>query len=178
MRAIVFPGSRQIHGDDVFRRLVNAQCNFFHVRRLPLPARCLRTDHSPAPNIWVKVIFAPKALLLTMVAAISVVGTYGYNNSVVDVWVMFGFGLLGYVLKKYRYRLTPNILALVLGGILEGNLRRALIISEGEYSIFVTHPIGAVLLIPAALSLLSPMVLERLARKPDTVAAGRRLATS
>ncbi|MCU7944748.1 MAG: tripartite tricarboxylate transporter permease, partial [Candidatus Thiodiazotropha sp. (ex Cardiolucina cf. quadrata)] len=52
--------------------------------------------------VWVKVISAPKALLLPVIATISVVGAYGYNNSIVDVWVMFGFGLLGYVLKKFN----------------------------------------------------------------------------
>lgn len=113
--------------------------------------------------LWVKVISAPKALLLPVIATISVVGSYGYNNSIVDIWVMFGFGLLGYVLKKYSFPVTPIILALVLGGILEENFRRALMISEGDYSIFVTHPISAVLLAMAALSLLSPIVFKRLA---------------
>lgn len=113
--------------------------------------------------VWVKVITVPKALLLPVIAAISVVGSYGYNNSLVDVWVMFGFGLLGYVLKKYHFPVTPIILALVLGGILEENFRRALIISEGDYTIFATHPISAGLLVLAALSLLSPILFNRLA---------------
>ncbi|MCU7941854.1 MAG: tripartite tricarboxylate transporter permease, partial [Candidatus Thiodiazotropha sp. (ex Cardiolucina cf. quadrata)] len=98
-----------------------------------------------------------------------VVGAYGYNNSIVDVWVMFGFGLLGYVLKKFHFPVTPIILALVLGGILEENFRRSLIISEGDYSIFVTHPISAGLLVLAVLSLLSPIVLNKLAATESTV---------
>jgi putative tricarboxylic transport membrane protein len=92
------------------------------------------------------------------------VGAYGYNNSIVDVWVMFGFGLLGYTLKKLDFPVTPIILALVLGGILEENLRRALIVSGGDYAIFVTQPISAMLLLMAALSLLSPYMLNRLSR--------------
>ena len=114
--------------------------------------------------LWIKVITAPKPLLLSVIAAISVVGSYGYNNSIVDVWVMFGFGLLGYILKKLDFPVTPIILALVLGGILEENFRRALIISGGSYSIFITHPISAGLLIMAILSLLSPFLLNRLAK--------------
>lgn len=113
--------------------------------------------------LWVKVISAPKALLLPVIAAISVVGSYGYNNSIVDVWVMFGFGILGYILKKFNFPVTPIILALVLGGILEENFRRSLIISEGDYSIFMTHPISAGLLIMALLSLLSPIFFKKLA---------------
>lgn len=113
--------------------------------------------------IWVKVISAPKALLLPVIAAISVVGSYGYNNSIVDVWVMFGFGILGYILKKFNFPVTPIILSLVLGGILEENFRRSLIISEGDYSIFMTHPISAGLLLMALLSLLSPIFFKKLA---------------
>ncbi|UTW11397.1 tripartite tricarboxylate transporter permease [Marinobacterium rhizophilum] len=120
--------------------------------------------------VWVKVISAPKALLLPVIAAISVVGAYGYNNSIVDVWVMFGFGLLGYVLKKYHFPVTPIILALVLGGILEENFRRSLMMSEGEYGIFFAQPISASLLVLAALSLLSPIVLNRLAATEATKA--------
>lgn len=115
--------------------------------------------------LWVKVISAPKALLLPVIAAISVVGSYGYNNSIVDVWVMFGFGVLGYVLKKYKFPVTPIILSLVLGGILEENFRRALVMSNGDYSIFVSKPISATLLVMALLSLFSPMVFNKLAKK-------------
>ena len=114
--------------------------------------------------LWIKVISAPRPLLLSVIAVISVVGSYGYNNSIVDVWVMFGFGLLGYLLKKLDFPIAPIILALVLGGILEENFRRALIVSGGDYSIFVTQPISALLLVMAALSLMSPYILNRLSR--------------
>lgn len=132
--------------------------------------------------LWVKVISAPKALLLPVIAAISVIGAYGYNNSIVDVWVMFGFGLLGYVLKKYSFPVTPIILALVLGGILEENFRRSLMISGGEYDIFFTHPISAGLLAMAALSLLSPMIFKRLASSkqaaPESLDKGAQTPSS
>ena len=114
--------------------------------------------------LWIKVISAPRPLLLSVIAVISVVGSYGYSNSIVDVWVMFGFGLLGYLLKKLDFPIAPIILALVLGGILEENFRRALIVSGGDYSIFVTQPISALLLVMAALSLMSPYILNRLSR--------------
>jgi putative tricarboxylic transport membrane protein len=117
--------------------------------------------------LWIKVISAPKPLLLSVIAVISVVGSYGYNNSVVDVWIMFAFGLLGYILKKLDFPASPIILALVLGGILEENFRRALIISGGDYDIFITQPISAGLLIMAVLSLLTPIIMNKLARKPE-----------
>ena len=114
--------------------------------------------------VWIKVISAPKALLLSVIAVLSVVGSYGYSNNIVDVWIMFGFGILGYILNKINFPVTPIILALVLGGILEENFRRALMVSNGDYSIFVTHPISAGLLALAAVSLFSPLFLRKLAR--------------
>ena len=119
--------------------------------------------------LWIRVISAPRPLLLSVIAVISVVGSYGYNNSIVDVWVMFGFGLLGYILRKLDFPITPIILALVLGGILEENFRRALIVSNGDYTIFVSQPISAILLVMAALSLMSPYILNRLSRAGTNV---------
>ncbi len=114
--------------------------------------------------VWIKIISAPKALMLSVIAVLSVVGSYGYSNSIVDVWIMLGFGVLGYILNKIDFPVNPIILALVLGGILEENFRRALMVSNGDYMIFVSHPISAGLLFLAALSLLSPLFLRWLAK--------------
>ena len=114
--------------------------------------------------LWIKVISAPKALMLAMIAVLSVVGSYGYSNNIVDVWIMLGFGVFGYVLNKIDFPINPIILALVLGGILEENFRRALMVSNGDYMIFVSHPISVGLLVVAAISLLSPLFLRRLAK--------------
>lgn len=117
-------------------------------------------------SLWIKIISAPKPILLAVITALSVIGAYGFNNSMVDVWIMLGFGLLGYILMKIHFPVTPVVLGLVLGEILEENYRRALMVSEGSHAIFVTHPISAGLLILAVLSLLSPMLFRKLA-KPD-----------
>jgi len=114
--------------------------------------------------LWIKVISAPKAILLSVITVLSVVGSYGYSNNIIDVWIMFGFGILGYILNKINFPVTPIILALVLGGILEENFRRALMVSGGDYSIFITHPISAGLLVLAAVSLLSPLLFNKLAK--------------
>ena len=114
--------------------------------------------------LWIKIISTPRALLLPAIAAIAIIGAYGKDYSMVDVWLMTGFGFLGYFLRKYKFPVTPVILALVLGGILEENFRRALIMSDGSYSIFFTKPISLVLLIMAVLSLGSPLIMRKLAR--------------
>jgi putative tricarboxylic transport membrane protein len=112
--------------------------------------------------LWIKIISTPKALLLPAIGAIAIVGSFGTDYSLVDVWIMVGFGILGYILRKYKFPVTPVILALVLGGILEENFRRALIISNGNYSF--TQPISLALLILSVLSLGSPILIQRLTR--------------
>ena len=114
--------------------------------------------------IWIKIISTPRALLLPAIAAISVIGAYGKDYNMVDVWIMIGFGFMGYILRKYKFPVTPVILALVLGGILEENFRRALTATGGDYSIFWTRPICLVLLILAVLSLGSPLLLKKLVK--------------
>jgi putative tricarboxylic transport membrane protein len=116
--------------------------------------------------LWVKIIATPKGLLLPVIGAISIVGAYGKDYSMVDVWVMFFFGVMGYLLKKFNYPVTPVILALVLGGILEENFRRALMLSDGSYAIFFSKPISLALLIMAVLSLGSPLLIKKFTRVP------------
>ncbi len=118
--------------------------------------------------VWVKVISAPKPILLAVITVLSVIGSYGFNNSIVDVWIMLGFGVLGYVLTKINFPVTPIVLGLVLGGMMEENYRRALMVSGGDHSIFITHPISAGLLIVAALSLLSPLLYKKITKSTTT----------
>jgi putative tricarboxylic transport membrane protein len=74
---------------------------------------------------------------------------------------MLIFGMLGYLMKKFRYDGAPLILALVLGQRLETSLRRSLIMSQGDFSIFVTRPISLCFLILAALLLIIPVLTQR-----------------
>ena len=70
------------------------------------------------------------------------IGSYTSNSNVFDVWVLIGFGLLGYVLRKFRYELAPFIFALILGPMFEQSLRQSLIISKQDPMIFFTRPIS------------------------------------
>jgi len=72
---------------------------------------------------------------------------YAVNNSVVDVWIMAGTGLLGYVLRKFDFEIAPIVLGLVLAPMLELTFRQSLAMSAGSYAIFVTRPITAVMLV-------------------------------
>jgi len=80
------------------------------------------------------------------------------SNSMVDVWYMLGFGVLGYVFKKLDYPLAPLVLALVLGDLAENALRQSLIMSQGSVLIFATRPIAAVITAAAIALFLLPIV--------------------
>jgi putative tricarboxylic transport membrane protein len=91
------------------------------------------------------------------------VGAYSVNNNLFDVWMMLGFAVLGYLMRKLNYPIVPLVLALVLGNLAENSLRQALTISGGSFAIFVTRPISALFLIAGILAYLSPVI--RLALK-------------
>lgn len=92
------------------------------------------------------VLKVPKALLLPAVLLLSTMGVYSLQNSIFDLWVMFTFGIIGYILRKSNYPLAPIIIGLILGPVLENNLRRALLISRDGLMIFIDRPISAIIL--------------------------------
>jgi putative tricarboxylic transport membrane protein len=94
-----------------------------------------------------------KAWLLPTVLLMSVMGTYSLQNSVFDLWVMLFFGVVGYLMRRADYPLAPIVIGLILGPILENNLRRSLLISRDGLMIFVERPIAAAILAVSALLL-------------------------
>lgn len=102
----------------------------------------------PLIPLWVQVLRVPGKVLYPLILLFCVIGAYGINNSIFDVYVMIFFGAAGYFFRKFSYEGAPLILAFVLGPLFEVNLRRSLLISEGSFAIFFTRPIalGAILL--------------------------------
>jgi putative tricarboxylic transport membrane protein len=89
----------------------------------------------------------PKAVLFPVVLVFCLIGSYAINSSMLDVWIMVVFGLIGYLLEKYRFPLAPLLISFLLGPILESNVREALILSGGTVQDFFTSPVSVVLLI-------------------------------
>ncbi|WHH57630.1 tripartite tricarboxylate transporter permease [Petroclostridium sp. X23] len=104
-------------------------------------------------RLFVRLLSIPKHILLPVIISLCVVGSFGLNNRVFDVWSLFLFGLLGYVLDKFKYPLPPIILGFILGPIAETNLRRGLMMSNGSFLPFVTKPIAAIFLAIAVFSI-------------------------
>lgn len=109
-------------------------------------------------RLWMRVVNIPKSLLATVVTGICVLGAYAHSNSMYPVWVMITSGIAGYILRKVEIPMAPIVLALVLGFMMEVNLRRALIVSDGDLSIFLSHPLTLIILVLAVLTLLTPII--------------------
>ena len=110
-------------------------------------------------RLWIKVTVVPKKVLFTLVTMMVVVGAYAVRNSMFDVLCCLGFGILGWVLKRYQYPVAPVILGMVLGSIAETNFRRA-IMMDGA-SVFFTRPLSVIILTLALLSFLVPLWTAR-----------------
>jgi putative tricarboxylic transport membrane protein len=100
----------------------------------------------PLIGIWVQLLRLPYWVLSPLILLLCFVGTYSTNLNTFDLWVMIGFSVLGYLLRKRQYELAPFILALVLGPMFEQSLRQSLILSYKDPMIFIKHPISGALL--------------------------------
>jgi putative tricarboxylic transport membrane protein len=125
----------------------------------------------PLIGLWVKLLTVPYRLLFPAIMVFMAIGVYSVNNSTLDIHMALLFGLLGYVFIKLKCEPAPLILAVVLGPLMEENLRRAMLISRGDPSVFWTRPISAGFLIATVLLLLV-MILPALKKKREAVLDG------
>lgn len=100
----------------------------------------------PLIPIWVNVLKIPYRVLFPLILLFCIIGAYSLNNSIFDIVLMFIFGILGYLFRRFKYEGAPLVLAFVLGPLFEINLRQSLILSKGDFFIFFTRPISAVVI--------------------------------
>ena len=105
----------------------------------------------PLIGIWIKLLTVPYRLLYPAILVFCCIGLYTLNNNNFDVYMAVIFGLFGYVFYKLKCEPAPLLLGFILGPMMEENLRRALLLSRGDWSAFVTRPLSAALLIAALL---------------------------
>jgi TctA family transporter len=122
----------------------------------------------PLVGLWIRLLNIPYRLLFPMIVLCCTIGAYSSNNNMFDVWVAIVFGFLGYIFAKLECEPAPLLLGYILGPMLEENLRRALILSRGEYSVFVTRPISLVMLL-LAVGLLVLVVVPFISKKREVV---------
>ncbi len=114
--------------------------------------------------LFAAILRIPFAVVAPVIMVICAIGAYTVHNSIFDVWMMIVFGVIGYVFKKLNYPLAPLVLAIVLGDRAEASFRQAMLVSQGEMSIFFSTPLVGGLTGLALFLLLWPVVSAGLAR--------------
>ena len=105
-------------------------------------------------NLFVKVLSVPRERLMPVVFVLCVIGPFALTQRMFDIWVMIVFGIIGYVLRRMDYPMAPLVLGIILGNLLDKNLRRGLIISDGDITPFLTRPISATFVAMTVLTIL------------------------
>ncbi|HET6492492.1 MAG TPA: tripartite tricarboxylate transporter permease, partial [Burkholderiales bacterium] len=124
----------------------------------------------PLVGLWVKLLSVPYRLLFPAIMSFMAIGVYSVNNLDLDIYMTVLFGILGYIFMKLKCEPAPLILAFVLGPLMEENLRRALLISRGDPTVFFTRPISLGFLI-ATVTLLLILVVPTIRKKREEATA-------
>ena len=112
--------------------------------------------------LFVKILTLPFTILAPTIYILCVVGGYAPTQSMHDVWLMFLFGIFGYLLRKLNYPVAPAVLAIVLGPLAERSLRQSLLASQGEWTTFFERPISLICMLIALALVLAPFIQRKL----------------
>ncbi len=118
----------------------------------------------PLAGVWARVMLLPRPLLFGGVLVLASIGAYSLNRSMLDLGLLYAVGVVGLLMRLFGFPLVPAVLGLVLGPLAEQQFRRAVAISGGDLSVFVTRPIAASLILAAAAALIVPWLLRRARR--------------
>lgn len=156
-------GAMMIHGINPGPRIMQSEPDLFWgmVASMWVGNAMLLVLNLPMVGVWVRLLKIPYRLFYPAIVLFSCVGIYSVSNNPFDLFLAALFALLGYTLAMLRFELAPLLLGFILGPMMEENLRRALIISRGDFGIFIHEPISLGLLIASGLLLLitlAPMV--------------------
>ena len=119
----------------------------------------------PLVGLWVKLLEIPKAPLYAGILIFATVGVYGMRQSAFDLYLMLGLGLLGVLMRRFDFPVAPVIVGLILGPLAEAQLRNALSIGEGHWSVFIERPMSATLLAVVAAVLVLPRLYGLVRRR-------------
>ncbi len=114
---------------------------------------------------WIYIVNVPKSYLITSILVLVVVGILGLDLGVFEVYMVLVAGVAGFLMQRYGFNVVATVLGLVLGPLIEQNLRRSLVMSRGSLDIFVTRPIAFGLLALALVSIAYPLVADRVKRR-------------
>ena len=127
----------------------------------------------PLIGVFVRLLYIPAGILYPLIVAISVIGAYAIGGSTTDLYLILGFGIIGYVFEKVAIPIAPLVLSLVLGTTMEQSFRQAMTISSGDPGIFWSSAITVTLLALSVISVLAPIALGRAKAMRGADAHGR-----
>jgi putative tricarboxylic transport membrane protein len=125
----------------------------------------------PLAGLWVRLLAIPRPWLYAGILVFATLGTYGLHNSVVDLVILYVVGFIGFLMRRYDFPVAPAVIGLILGPLAEQQMRRALAISQGDFSVFVSEPLSVVFLLVALLAAVAPLAW-RFARARTTAKVG------
>jgi putative tricarboxylic transport membrane protein len=164
----VLIGALMLHGVSVGPTLVSDHRDVFwgFVASMYVGNLMLLALNVPLVGMFVSVLRIPYAYLYPLIIMFCIIGVYEVNNSIIDVWIMLIMGVLGYALRKFGFDPAPLVLGLVIAPIFEQSMRQSLIMSNGNYLIFLERPI-ALLLIAVSVALLLLSAISFVLRRKD-----------
>ncbi|MBU8546208.1 MULTISPECIES: tripartite tricarboxylate transporter permease [Roseomonadaceae] len=121
----------------------------------------------PLVGLWARILKIPQPQLYAGILVFATIGTYGISNSVIDLVLLYGIGIIAMFMRRFDFPVAPVIIGMILGPMAEQAMRQALTISQGDWTVFVTRPISLVILLIAVTALIGPRLyaawLRRLA---------------
>jgi len=159
----IFLGALMIHGLEPGPLLIHDAPDVFWglIVSMYIGNVMLMVLNLPLIGLWVKILKVPYFFLYPLIILFCLIGVYSVRNNAADVIIMFVFGIVGYLARRFRYQGAPLVLAMVLGPMLEESFRQSLITSRGSFAIFFTRPISVGFLVVAALLLVVPLFIHQ-----------------
>jgi putative tricarboxylic transport membrane protein len=119
----------------------------------------------PLIGLWVRILRIPPPLLYAGILVFATIGTYGISQSPIDLILLYVLGVIGFLMRRFDFPTAPVIIGMILGPLAETEFRRAMTISNGDWTVFFTQPLSAALLALAAAALLGPRVWDLATRR-------------
>ena len=119
----------------------------------------------PLVGLWVKLLHIPRPQLYAGILVFATMGVYGMRQSAFDIFLLYAVGLAGFLMRRYGFPAAQVIVGMILGPLAEEQMRRSLSISQGSWSIFVTHGISALLLAITVAVLVVPVIVRRVRQR-------------
>ncbi len=123
----------------------------------------------PLIGLWVRILRVPPPLLYGGILVFATIGTYGISNSPIDLVLLYIIGAIGFLMRRYDFPTAPVVIGMILGPLAEQEFRRAMTISNGDWTVLFTQPLSAGLLALALVGLVGPKLYTFARRQPQGV---------